>query len=361
MKRFGVLILNLLVCVAITAANATFKKIWLEHNVIQNGEKGMTVHVSFDISGMKGQKCQAIAYFDNPKGTGVKDRNGRYCTTGGNVCSSTHFTPGYPNTTYSDLSIFIPNSELHLLPGKRTYYTRVFIQMPDGKFLANSDFASFDGTGSSQSNSNQPANNSNRNNLNRSIQTWREELDYGMFAINKGYPNGARLRTTYRPCISCRGSVVCSNCAGMKICGLCKGMGGIVTPGYGNYIPCGLCNRTGNCGICHGTGQCACAKYEYPGYMPGSTTLVGADGSILTHTSYSGGGSSSSSTPHSRSSSSHSFCRRCCGTGVEPTPGTGNGMSSWVAYHNIEGNKCPYCSQYNSHNHDRCSSCNVPR
>ena len=137
------------------ADGVTFKRIWLEHNVTQNGEKGLIVHVAFDISGMKGQNCKAIAYFDYPQGTGIKDTNGRYCTTGGTVCTSMDFSPGWTDTSYSDLALFIPNDELHLLSGKRTYYTRVFIQTPSGNFLGNSDFASFDGTG--------PENNSNHN------------------------------------------------------------------------------------------------------------------------------------------------------------------------------------------------------
>ena len=119
----------------------------------------------------------------------------RNCTTSGTVCSSTKFTPGYPNTTYSDLVIFIPISELHLLSGKRTYYTRVFIQMPNRQFLGNSDYASFDGTGSSQSNSNQYANNSNRNN--NSGRRWREDAGYGMFYDCQEMNGGIVSKTLY--------------------------------------------------------------------------------------------------------------------------------------------------------------------
>ena len=158
MRKCIVSMLALCCCTMSYAASVTFKKIWLEHNVMLNGEKGMKVHVAFDISGMKGQQCEAIAYFDYPKGTGIKDTNDRYCTKGGTVCTSTNFTPGWPNATYSDLSMFIPNSELHLLPGKHTYYTRVFIQTPNGNFIGNSDFASFEGTGYDNSNQNNYAN-----------------------------------------------------------------------------------------------------------------------------------------------------------------------------------------------------------
>lgn len=53
-------------------------------------------------------------------------------------------------------------------------------------------------------------------------------------------------------------------------------------------------------------------------------------------------------------------CRICGGTGVSKTPNSGGSRSSWVAYYNSAGNKCPYCGGYTSHYHDRCSHCNVP-
>lgn len=53
-------------------------------------------------------------------------------------------------------------------------------------------------------------------------------------------------------------------------------------------------------------------------------------------------------------------CRSCGGTGVSKTPNTGGSRTSWVAYYNSAGNKCPYCGGYTNHFHDKCSSCNVP-
>ena len=120
-----------------------FQRLWLEHGVTENGVKGMRVHVKFTIDNMKGKTCKAIAYFDSPKGTGVKDQNGKYCTTGGAVCTTKSFTPGYNDALYEDLSLFIPNEELHMKAGDNTYYTRVFIQAPDGSMIANSEFVSF--------------------------------------------------------------------------------------------------------------------------------------------------------------------------------------------------------------------------
>jgi hypothetical protein len=148
MKRITFLCISLLCILALKAQTASVRKIWLEFDVTQNGVSGMKVHLTFDIQNMKGRNGRVIAYFDSPKGTGVKDKNGKYCTNGGNVCTSIDICPNYDNTIYDDLDLFIPIDELHLYPGKRNYYCRAFIQdLSSRKFLANSEFVSFEGTG----------------------------------------------------------------------------------------------------------------------------------------------------------------------------------------------------------------------
>ena len=354
MRRIITSIILLYVFIAMPAANVTFKKIWLEHNVVQFGEKGLKVHIAFDIYGMQGQLCTAIAYFDCPKGIGIKDTNGKYRTSNGNVCATTKFNPSYPNTSYSDFSVFIPNSELHLLPGKRTYYTRVFIQAPNGSFLGNSEFVSFDGTGSSESNN--YANNANQaNKSNSSVKKWREDLGYGMFAINEGNPNGVHTRTLWRICIACRGAVLCGSCNGTKKCLLCSGQGGI-TMVSGNYIPCVACNMTGQCTLCHGSGKCACAKSEFPGYMPGHITTYGMNGDII----YDSGSSSSKSSSSSSSKSSGGTCSKCGGRKYENTSYqyAAASTSGWMPpYHNSGGSSCPYCNYKTDHYHYPCTGC----
>lgn len=117
--------------------------------------------------------------------------------------------------------------------------------------------------------------------------------------------------------------------------------------------------------VCGGTGRCVCTQYEYPGYMPGSTIVVGVDGQVISNINYGSGSSGSSSSGSSSRSSSGSSkrsgvgCSQCNYTGVDPSPSGGN-LTSWVAYYNSSGNKCPYCGHYDSHQHARCAHCNVP-
>lgn len=66
------------------------------------------------------------------------------------------------------------------------------------------------------------------------------------------------------------------------------------------------------------------------------------------------------SSPRSRSDKP-SKCSTCGGTGVNPSKATDASRSSWRAYYNSSGTKCPYCNSYGEHYHDRCPRCNVPR
>lgn len=356
MKRVVVVIICWCLMVGVYAASVVFKNIWLEHGTVINGVKGLTVHVAFDIYGYRGQTCKAIAYFEYPKGTGLKDKNRQYYTTDGNVCASKTFTPSYDNTSFSDLSIFIPLSELHLLSGTRTYYTNVYIQSPNGTFLGNSDYESFDGTGVEESEQ-YAGNYIGNDNSGTPTKTWREDLGYGMFAINKLDNNGVRFRTIFRPCSACRGTTMCGNCYGTKVCTICRGRGGIITAGYGTYIPCAACGGGGMCGICKGTGKCVCSNYEYPGYMPGSTLVMSPDGKVIHNSRDYGSGSSSYG---ASSGSSGGSCPKCGGRKYDSTPYqyAAASASGWAQpYHNSAGYSCPYCDGTTDHYHYPCSEC----
>lgn len=211
------------------------------------------------------------------------------------------------------------------------------------------------------------------------VKTWREELGSNFVIVQK-YANGIIFRTRYRPCPNCLGSQRCGGCHGTTLCGICKGQGGIVTSGYGQYIPCYLCNRTGRCNLCQGTGRCMCTnpKYsQYPGYVVASTSTVTPDGTAIRNTAgYNGhdgnftitppGGNPSttddSSSGSSRSSSSRSSgtCSKCHGRRYETTSHQYAAASThgWhQPYHNSLGSKCPYCTSVSDHYHYACSNC----
>lgn len=89
-------------------------KVWLEHG-IQNGEEyGMNIHVSFDVYNMDHLNGQVSAYFYYSNGLPIKDTDGKFCTTSGEIAVSDDFIPGYEGTTYDDFIVFMPYSQLHI-------------------------------------------------------------------------------------------------------------------------------------------------------------------------------------------------------------------------------------------------------
>lgn len=99
-----------------TSNNAAIKSVYVSNDADVDGEKGLSVKVSFDVSGMKGHNGRVSCYFYDTNGNALIDRNNRYHTSGtpSNVSSGEDIKPRYDNSTYTDFEIKIPYSELHL-------------------------------------------------------------------------------------------------------------------------------------------------------------------------------------------------------------------------------------------------------
>lgn len=128
------------------AQSAQISSFRLEHGVSQNNQSGVLVRFKLNVNGYRGKTMSAVAYIDSPKGVGVKDTNGKYCTTSGTVAFFVDFTPRYENSAYDNFQIFMPYNEMHLPVGTREYFCRVFIFEKHKGWITHSDYASFTGT-----------------------------------------------------------------------------------------------------------------------------------------------------------------------------------------------------------------------
>lgn len=99
-----------------SSKSATIKTVSVYNDADVDGKKGLSVHVSLDISGMKETDAKVSCYFYDSSGNALVNTNGSYGTSGtpSYVAVSESIKPGYENTTYSDLEIKIPYDELHL-------------------------------------------------------------------------------------------------------------------------------------------------------------------------------------------------------------------------------------------------------
>ena len=107
------------------------KSVETQHNVVQNGQKGMNIIVNYSVEGMKGKTGDLNAYFYFEDGTPLKDGNKSsvpcYGTYGGSVVVGKQFTPRYDDVAMSS-TLFMPYDELHLRKGKFSlkFYCAIF-------------------------------------------------------------------------------------------------------------------------------------------------------------------------------------------------------------------------------------------
>lgn len=132
-----------------TSKIATIKSVSVSNNADVDDEKGLSVKVSFDVSGMKEHKGRVSCYFYDSNGNALIDNNNRYHTTGtpSYVSSGEDIKPRYDNSTYTEFEIKIPYSELHLVGTySRTLSVDVIVwdyNSGEGKVVARKDGTTF--------------------------------------------------------------------------------------------------------------------------------------------------------------------------------------------------------------------------
>lgn len=122
----------------------TIKSVWVDYNAYENGIKGMRIHVTFNISHRSNITCSAVAYFWFASGEKLYDINGLYTAADGQVSVSQDFMPGFEHTTYSDLTLFMPITELY--SGRGMYNLMFQVQLYDPlthQHFATSEFLHF--------------------------------------------------------------------------------------------------------------------------------------------------------------------------------------------------------------------------
>jgi len=98
--------------------SAEFEKIWVDYNVRENGRLGMRIHVKFSVYKLKDVDSQLAIYFEKSDGTKLKSTSKKYSSKSGQVAVYRALKPGYDETIYKDLDVFMPYDELKLGRGK---------------------------------------------------------------------------------------------------------------------------------------------------------------------------------------------------------------------------------------------------
>ncbi len=99
---------------ASTKANAQVEDIRIDHDVFQNGRRGIRIHTKLTINNHRSKKASVIAYFYSSDGTKLKDQNDEYRSDDGQVCTVAYAAPLFDSSTWNDYKLFIPYEELHM-------------------------------------------------------------------------------------------------------------------------------------------------------------------------------------------------------------------------------------------------------
>lgn len=209
--------------------SATVNKVWLEHGSMKNGEKGMTIHVDFNVIGLKGKTINVIAYFYDSNKKKLTGGIGSYKATDGQVCSSDTDKPIYDNSHWSDFDIFIPYSALPLKSGEHDYYIQVSVyDKNSGTFIDNNNkYVKFSGTGNGKGRN---VNNANEMVVKRHVvKTWSSTAGVGSSAIVSNFTKYSDGIVEEERQQSCPIYTLCSYCSGMG-CYACYGTGRMKCP-----------------------------------------------------------------------------------------------------------------------------------
>ncbi|MFZ2901105.1 MAG: hypothetical protein WA004_20915 [Saprospiraceae bacterium] len=95
-----------------------YRKMWVDFGVYEGIQKGMRIHMQFNLKRLKDMPCMAMARFYHDTGQPLADTNGQFSTPDGKVSARMDFSPQYDSSDFHDFTMFLPYEELHLPPGE---------------------------------------------------------------------------------------------------------------------------------------------------------------------------------------------------------------------------------------------------
>jgi hypothetical protein len=98
--------------------DASLEKLWVDYDVMENGVKGMRIHVNFRVLNMKNIDAYLAIYFEMKNGEKLLTNNKTYRSQSGQVTLYKSLKPGYDESVYNDMQVFMPYDEFHLEKGR---------------------------------------------------------------------------------------------------------------------------------------------------------------------------------------------------------------------------------------------------
>lgn len=127
--------------------SVSFKRMWIDYNVMQGGIKGMRIHTNFEVYNMKGIAGYLALYFQDNNGDYLQDNNDKFVSGNNEVAVYFEINPGFnPTTVYEDAQVFMPYDELDLSDGKYSLKIDAKVIYKQGGVVGNLTIFNFDYT-----------------------------------------------------------------------------------------------------------------------------------------------------------------------------------------------------------------------
>ncbi len=124
----------------------TFKvaRIWVDYNVTEGGQRGMRIHVNFEVSGLKGVDSLLAVRVRKENDDFLMNSNRSYSNDGGELEVSFAMKPGYDTTVYKDADVFLPYNQIIVTRGKWNLRLDVDLKYADGEIITHMDYYPFE-------------------------------------------------------------------------------------------------------------------------------------------------------------------------------------------------------------------------
>lgn len=119
------------------------ERVWVDYDVTEEGQFGMRIHVKFTAQNMKGVDSYMGIYFEKEDGSRLTSSDNKFQSKAGDVAAYRSLKPGYDETVYNDLTVFMPYSELHLGVGNHKLKMDIDLIYQNGNFIDHLSFHEF--------------------------------------------------------------------------------------------------------------------------------------------------------------------------------------------------------------------------
>ncbi len=124
----------------------TFKVIrkWVDYNVTEDGQKGMRIHVNFEVTGLKGVDSLLAVRVMKENGDILTNSNSSYSNDAGELEVTFSMKPGFDTTVFKDADVFLPYNQIIISRGKWDLKLDFDLKYADGELIKHMDVYPFE-------------------------------------------------------------------------------------------------------------------------------------------------------------------------------------------------------------------------